>query len=142
MWIFDDTFAIIGSANCNRRSYSTDSEVGVAILDRAAFTTSSLAKALRMSLWLKHLNATPFGTTASKSYGASDVDDFVAAAPLWDRAPLLQKEDFTTSPLPDLPITKLFGSLSFLGKSVPSAALSAIGKTRDDQWALIDPDGT
>jgi phosphatidylserine/phosphatidylglycerophosphate/cardiolipin synthase-like enzyme len=32
-WIFDDTFAVIGSANFNRRSLSTDGELAVGVVD-------------------------------------------------------------------------------------------------------------
>jgi phosphatidylserine/phosphatidylglycerophosphate/cardiolipin synthase-like enzyme len=53
MWVFDDEFAIIGSANVNRRGYRHDSEVAAAIFDPSP---NPFAKRLRMALWAKHLN--------------------------------------------------------------------------------------
>jgi phosphatidylserine/phosphatidylglycerophosphate/cardiolipin synthase-like enzyme len=55
MWVIDDEFAIIGSANCNRRSYTHDSEVTAGIYD----PERSFAKQLRIALWAKHLNMAP-----------------------------------------------------------------------------------
>ncbi|MDQ2643376.1 MAG: phospholipase D family protein [Myxococcota bacterium] len=70
-WIFDDEVALIGSANCNRRGYSHDSEVAIAVSDEnpplstageGAATPGDapgkrlfLAHSLRISLWQKHL---------------------------------------------------------------------------------------
>ncbi|NTX25772.1 hypothetical protein HT746_01170 [Burkholderia pyrrocinia] len=63
-WMFDDEVAIIGSANCNRRGISSDSEANLCILDSPfKSSTDSIAKALRKRLWAKHL-------------GTNDVDDF------------------------------------------------------------------
>ena len=61
-WIFDDEFAIIGSANCNNRGYTHDSEVvagiyGV-IYDKEIDPWNhnlNIATALRMRLWSEHL---------------------------------------------------------------------------------------
>jgi phosphatidylserine/phosphatidylglycerophosphate/cardiolipin synthase-like enzyme len=50
-WIFDDEFAMIGSANCNNRGYTHDSEVVAGICDPAG----SFAKDLRIKLWEEHL---------------------------------------------------------------------------------------
>jgi len=36
MWIFDDELAVIGSANCNRRGWQSDSEANAFIFDDAA----------------------------------------------------------------------------------------------------------
>jgi hypothetical protein len=57
-WIFDDAYAIVGSANCQRRCYSRDSElvVGVADNDETPMKNKILfAHELRMALWRKHL---------------------------------------------------------------------------------------
>ena len=55
-WVFDDELAIIGSANCNRRSWEHDSEVAAVILDtRKADGGATFAQALRMKLWAGHL---------------------------------------------------------------------------------------
>jgi phosphatidylserine/phosphatidylglycerophosphate/cardiolipin synthase-like enzyme len=68
MWVIDDEFAIIGSANCNRRSYTHDSEVTAGVYD----PDRSFAKQLRMALWAKHLNMAPSALT-----------DGVASARFW-----------------------------------------------------------
>jgi phosphatidylserine/phosphatidylglycerophosphate/cardiolipin synthase-like enzyme len=60
MFVFDDEYAIIGSANCNNRGYNHDSEVMAGIFEprqgRAA--QNRFAKQLRMRLWAEHLNLT------------------------------------------------------------------------------------
>ena len=62
--IIDDQFAIIGSANSGRRSYTHDSEVvaGIADPSRAGgedrSPTVHLAHQLRVRLWAEHLNMT------------------------------------------------------------------------------------
>jgi phosphatidylserine/phosphatidylglycerophosphate/cardiolipin synthase-like enzyme len=56
MWVFDDEFAIIGSANLNRRGYTHDSEVVVGMYDPSV---RSLVKELRIGLWAKHLKLAP-----------------------------------------------------------------------------------
>lgn len=71
IWVFDDEMAIIGSANCNRRGLSSDSEANVCILD-APYEGDSIAKALRKRLWVEHLGVE-----------AKDVDDPVKSAKLW-----------------------------------------------------------
>ncbi len=62
-WIFDDELAIISSANCNRRGYSHDSEVGVGIIDTIppdpTGEQKSLPQKIRMDLWHKHLSPAP-----------------------------------------------------------------------------------
>jgi phosphatidylserine/phosphatidylglycerophosphate/cardiolipin synthase-like enzyme len=49
MFIIDDEFSIIGSANCNRRGYTHDSEVVAGIHD------TTFARDLRVHLWQEHL---------------------------------------------------------------------------------------
>jgi uncharacterized repeat protein (TIGR03803 family) len=56
VWIFDDQFAVIGSANTNRRSWTHDSEVAVGICDQGDGTGYLLPHRLRMRLWAEHLN--------------------------------------------------------------------------------------
>lgn len=55
-WIFDDQFAVIGSANTNRRSWTHDSEVAVGICDKGDGTKLRMPHRLRMRLWAEHLN--------------------------------------------------------------------------------------
>jgi phosphatidylserine/phosphatidylglycerophosphate/cardiolipin synthase-like enzyme len=61
MWIMDDKFAIIGSANCGQRSYTHDSEVVAGIFDESkdAPCTLHFAHSLRIKLWADHLNLKP-----------------------------------------------------------------------------------
>jgi phosphatidylserine/phosphatidylglycerophosphate/cardiolipin synthase-like enzyme len=56
-WIVDDKFAIIGSANCGRRSYTHDSEVVAGIFDESRDQPCTLhfAHKLRIRLWAEHL---------------------------------------------------------------------------------------
>jgi phosphatidylserine/phosphatidylglycerophosphate/cardiolipin synthase-like enzyme len=73
-WIFDDQMAIIGSANCNRRGLSSDSEANVCLLD-APYNADSTAKALRKRLWREHLGLKD----------SVDIDDAVKARDLWQK---------------------------------------------------------
>jgi len=75
-WIFDDKFAIIGSANCNRRGYTHDSEQIVGIFQMNEADTLCFAHELRMNLWQKHLNLPP-----------ADVQDPIASAANWRTPP-------------------------------------------------------
>ena len=58
IYLFDDKMAIIGSANCNRRSMEHDSEVDVAIYDDPGKEQPAyhFCHRLRMRLWANHLN--------------------------------------------------------------------------------------
>lgn len=62
--VIDDRFLIIGSANVNRRSMQTDSEIGVAVVDTAAVDSTiggrsqsvgRLPRDYRKALWTEHL---------------------------------------------------------------------------------------
>lgn len=138
-WIFDDEFAVIGSANCNRRGYSHDSELGVGVADPERRTGGlHFAHRLRMNLWLKHLNAQKLekGVGAKGSLTDADVRDFTAAAALWDKAPLLIRADFIKEAGPDLP------AASHIAQTYPRAAKFLSGATtRDLDWLFIDPNG-
>ncbi|MEO8425952.1 MAG: phospholipase D family protein [Verrucomicrobiota bacterium] len=75
-WIFDDEFAIIGSANCNSRSWTYDSEVVAGICDPGDGVNQRMPHRLRVRLWSEHLNASP-----------DTLDDWSAALALWPSAP-------------------------------------------------------
>jgi phosphatidylserine/phosphatidylglycerophosphate/cardiolipin synthase-like enzyme len=79
IWVIDDKFAIIGSANCGMRSYTHDSEVVAGIFDesRDDICTVHFAHDLRMRLWAQHLNLTK-----------SDVFDPIGSAAHWSSPPL------------------------------------------------------
>jgi phosphatidylserine/phosphatidylglycerophosphate/cardiolipin synthase-like enzyme len=69
--IVDDELAIVGSANCNRRGWESDTEVVAAIAGGATAATRP-AKSLRQRVWAEHLGvAVPV------------VDDAILSAPLW-----------------------------------------------------------
>jgi phosphatidylserine/phosphatidylglycerophosphate/cardiolipin synthase-like enzyme len=77
-WVFDDQFAIIGSANVGRRSWTNDSEIGVGVYDESTNEHASytFAHRLRVQLWAEHLN---MNTPA----GVAQLADGVAAAAHW-----------------------------------------------------------
>ena len=57
LFIIDDLFAVIGSANMNNRGYTHDSEVVAGIFGNSVKNPKfSFAKNLRMQLWAEHLN--------------------------------------------------------------------------------------
>ncbi|HEV8321519.1 MAG TPA: phospholipase D family protein [Myxococcota bacterium] len=76
VWVFDDQFAIIGSANCNRRGYSHDSEVVAGVADPNDAGTVYFAHALRMKMWAKHLGM-----------AEADLWDPIATAKHWKTPP-------------------------------------------------------
>jgi uncharacterized repeat protein (TIGR03803 family) len=73
-WIFDDQFAIIGSANCCRRSFTHDSEVVAGICDQGNGASLWFPHRLRMRLWAEHLNV-----------GMDSVRDPIASADMWNQ---------------------------------------------------------
>ncbi len=139
-WVFDDRFALISSANCNRRGYSHDSEIGVGVADSTNGTGKlNFAHRLRMDLWLKHLNTQPEGVNKAQFRKLTDNDvwDFVNASSLWEKAPLLQRVDFMQSPMPDISLDEKFA------RNYPVAAkIYRKFRTRDFDWSLIDPNGS
>ena len=76
IWIFDDELAIIGSANCNQRGWTHDSEVNAVLFEDVNPVGETFAQRLRMQLWVEHLNATP-----------AAVRDGVTSAGLWTSSP-------------------------------------------------------
>ena len=76
-WIFDDLFLITGSANCNRRGYSHDSELDVGIYDQ----NKQFVKDLRVRIWKSRLNTQ--GIVRSPLQDA-DLRDFLSASKYWE----------------------------------------------------------
>src|SRR5690606_35204804 len=74
IWVFDDELAVIGSANCNQRGWTNDSEVNAVIFEDKNPSGLTFAQRLRMQLWSEHL-AVP----------ASSLTDGVAAGSRWAR---------------------------------------------------------
>ncbi len=86
-WVFDDKFALVGSANVNRRGYTHDSEVTAGIFDTNPKGGVSkqwfFAHELRMNLWAKHLAVAPSacrdpiaGLTLWTAKGVKDVSPY------------------------------------------------------------------
>jgi uncharacterized repeat protein (TIGR03803 family) len=80
-WIFDDEFAIIGSANCNRRSWTHDSETIVGICDQGDGSKCRMPHRMRMRLWQEQLG---LGNTPENH---ALLNDGAAALPLWINLP-------------------------------------------------------
>jgi phosphatidylserine/phosphatidylglycerophosphate/cardiolipin synthase-like enzyme len=76
-WVFDDELAVIGSANCNRRGWQSDSEANAFIFDDADPAAGALtfAQMLRCDLWAEHLGLP-----------ASSLTDGIASASNWTAA--------------------------------------------------------
>lgn len=56
IFIIDDTWATVGSANCARRSLYLDAEIGVGVLDESS---PAFAKQFRKDLWAEHCGIKP-----------------------------------------------------------------------------------
>jgi phosphatidylserine/phosphatidylglycerophosphate/cardiolipin synthase-like enzyme len=56
-WIFDDEFAVVGSANCENRGYTFNTEIvaGVGEAFYNMFDANTFSRQLRIALWHKHL---------------------------------------------------------------------------------------
>lgn len=80
-WIFDDEFAIIGSANCNRRSWTHDSEIvaGICDGDRKDASGLSLPHRLRIDMWADRLGMT-------RPEERAELVDGVASVVHWQKA--------------------------------------------------------
>jgi phosphatidylserine/phosphatidylglycerophosphate/cardiolipin synthase-like enzyme len=78
VWIMDDDFAVIGSVNTNRRSWSHDSEITAGIYDASneRIRTYRLAHWLRIKLWQEHMGMTDLE-------GEAELADGVASSALW-----------------------------------------------------------
>jgi phosphatidylserine/phosphatidylglycerophosphate/cardiolipin synthase-like enzyme len=76
-WIFDDELLIVGSANCNRRGYSHDSELDFAVYD----VENTAIRDLRVRIWLRRLNT----ETVIRPLTEPDVRDFLSAARYWEK---------------------------------------------------------
>ncbi len=81
LYIFDDEMAIVGSANCNRRGFTHDSEVMVAICDQPGDQGGfGFAHRLRIALWARHLGL-------NTPEGKAELADGVASAVHWTDLP-------------------------------------------------------
>ena len=78
IWIIDDEFAVIGTVNSNRRSWSHDAEVAAGIYETSTDVVLHyrLAHWLRIEIWKEHLNM-------QSLEGAAELADGVASAVHW-----------------------------------------------------------
>ena len=76
-WIFDDVYLITGSANCNRRGYSHDSELDVGIYDQ----NKQFVKDLRVKMWKSRLNTQGISKAPLQD---AQLRDFLSAAQYWE----------------------------------------------------------
>ncbi|MCG2798352.1 MAG: phospholipase D-like domain-containing protein [Cellulomonas sp.] len=137
-WVFDDELLVTGSANCNRRGYSHDSELDVAVVD-----PTTVARA-RRRLWVRRLNA----GLASPVVTEDDVADPVAAARIWaqpERYGLTVQNHRIglTSFLAGAPtrVPRVLGDLA----TARLARVYQISPARLPRWlwdAVVDPEGT
>ncbi|MBU4214335.1 MAG: hypothetical protein KJ792_06740 [Actinobacteria bacterium] len=137
-WVFDDELLVTGSANCNRRGYSHDSELDVAVVDPVAVAQA------RRRLWVRRLNA----GLAAPVVTEDDVADPVAAARFWaqpERSGLAVQNHRIglTSFLAGAPthVPSLLGDLA----TARLAQVYKISPARLPRWlwdAVVDPEGT
>ena len=139
-WVFDDEFLIVGSANCNRRGYSHDSELDFAVHD----ADKAAIGALRRKLWLRRLNTEPLKTPLAEA----DVRDFEGAAKYWEdpdayglaleSSRKLSLDTLVPNSQPDKIV------LDGMGYG-PTVDVIALAKASYASWlwdAVVDPDGT
>lgn len=127
-WIFDDKFAIIGSANINRRGFTHDSEQSIGVFDTNASKRWFFAHELRMNLWAKHLKKSPI-----------DFQDPIGSSVHWF-TPIGDVQGYNPDGGPDSDPTGT-AKAAAAGISIPFFVKPLI--TADAVWdSVIDPDGT
>lgn len=142
-WIFDDVYLITGSANCNRRGYSHDSELDVGIYDQ----NKLFVKELRVRIWKNRLNTQGI---AKEPLQDAHLADFLSAARYWETPSKYgltiessREKSLMPSKYPDLD----FGSYKAIVTGAPGLGPSAeswLNKVRmQGLWDfVVDPDGT
>lgn len=150
-WIFDDEYLITGSANCNRRGYSHDSESDIAVYDQ----NKIFVKDLRKRIWKRRLNVKGISRSPLQD---RDVEDFLSACKYWEQPDQygLAIENSKLTPFrpvkyPDLD-TAAYADQLTKDKSAPvftsdpgaTFIKTFIAKNKMDAlWDLVvDPDGT
>jgi phosphatidylserine/phosphatidylglycerophosphate/cardiolipin synthase-like enzyme len=76
-WIFDDLFLVSGSANCNRRGYSHDSELDIGVYDQS----QRFVRDLRVRIWARRLNVEGMRRSPIQP---QELMDFLSAAKFWE----------------------------------------------------------
>jgi phosphatidylserine/phosphatidylglycerophosphate/cardiolipin synthase-like enzyme len=139
-WFFDDELLICGSANCNRRGYSHDSELDGTVYDRE----KKFVKDLRIRVWQARLN-----TEGAKDQ-KFDLADFLSAAKFWESPPSYgltietcgqNVDNFKPIKWPDLNFTKFDLAKSVSGVQGLDWLYSTIKQI--GLWNIaVDPEGT
>jgi|GEM_PF-3671390 len=136
-WIFDDRFALVGSANCNRRGYTHDGEIGAAVYDVVENADRlSAPHELRIAQWLRVLNEPSPGIKRSTSdIKRADIIDFLGALNYW-RNPA---SDAAIEPY------SLNSTASTAKNQNPDRSIIKLGRAIPDNYAwdtFLDPDGS
>ena len=133
---------VAGSANCNRRGYSHDSELDFAVHD----TEGTMIGDLRRRIWLRRLNT----AMVERPLSLDDVRDFVAAARYWERPDefgltiennRIGIDDFMATEVPDDREPDIVKRLGWDGIDT---YIDPFGSTAEELvWnVVIDPEGT
>lgn len=142
-WVFDDQFLITGSANCNRRGYSHDSELGVGVYDQ----DKRFIKDLRINLWKRRLNTEGIIRSPLQN---KELTDFISAAKYWENPSLygLAIENNRMNSLeprkhPDLNLQSYKAKVT-AQPGIDPAISSLIDRLKmDGIWNMVvDPEGT
>jgi phosphatidylserine/phosphatidylglycerophosphate/cardiolipin synthase-like enzyme len=142
-WIFDDVFLITGSANCNRRGYSHDSELDIGVYDQ----NQTFVKDLRVRIWRRRLNAEGMRRSPIQP---QELSDFLGAAKFWEDPgrnglPLDNSKTSNLSPrkYPDLDLASYKAQVTAEPGFGPQI-ISFIDKLKmDGIWDfVVDPEGT
>jgi phosphatidylserine/phosphatidylglycerophosphate/cardiolipin synthase-like enzyme len=91
-WIFDDEYSIVGSANCENRGYTLNTEAiaGVADDPKVNARGDGFARQLRIALWHKHLGVPH-----------SQIQDYKTGLSLWQKLPAGSMVEKSTALEPD-----------------------------------------
>jgi phosphatidylserine/phosphatidylglycerophosphate/cardiolipin synthase-like enzyme len=141
-WIFDDELAIVGSANCNRRGYSHDTELDFAVYD----PEHGMIADLRRRIWLRRLNT----AMVEDPVTAADVEDFLSGARFWERPDefgltiennRMGVDDFMAV---DIPADRDPDVVDALGWDGLHSYVDPLGSTAEELvWnVVLDPEGT
>jgi phosphatidylserine/phosphatidylglycerophosphate/cardiolipin synthase-like enzyme len=141
-WVFDDELLIVGSANCNRRGYSHDSELDLAVYD----LDKTAIRDLRAKIWLRRLNTE--GITKA-ALAEADVRDFLSAAKYWEKPAeygliiennrMMSIESFVPASTPG----QFAYNTGGFDSVIRELALTAVEAIQTWLWdTVVDPDGT
>jgi hypothetical protein len=135
-WIFDDELLIVGSANCNRRGYSHDSELDLAVYD----VEKNAVRELRKRIWLRRLNT----EGVAKAVTDGEVHDFMSGAKnLWEdpagRKLTIENHRTNTNFVP------VSAGQTVLGSNWVRTVMPVVGAAANaDAWlwdTVVDPEG-